>query len=111
MWMPQSDVTKNGRWSSCRRRDCDCVAAVPIGGKGLQISLYMHSTKMVTPFHRKYAYTKKYVLYPNQLLHHLCMHTSLVCIVFSGRVMHTLVGRIMGIYGIWECQLVSSVWS
>lgn len=38
---------------------------------------------MVTPFHRKYAYTK-YVLYPNQLLHHLCMDTTLVCIVFSG---------------------------
>ena len=107
MWMPQSDVTKNGRWSSCRRRDCDCEAAVPIGGKGLQISLYMHSTKMVTPFHRKYAYTK-YVLYPNQLLHHLCMHTTLVCIVFS-RYAYSC--RIMGIHGIWECQLVSSVWS
>ena len=80
-------------------------------GKDCRYHLYMHRTKMVTPFHRKYAYTKKYVLYPNQLLHHLCMHTSLVCIVFSGRVMHTLVGRIMGIYGIWECQLVSSVWS
>jgi len=88
MWMPQSDVTKNGRWSSCRRRDCDCVAAVPIGGKGLQISLYMHSTKMV----KKVCIHQVRIVSKSATTPPVYAYYSLVCIVFSGRVMHTLVG-------------------